>query len=63
MIDTRKQTKLWPFERSVLEIFITFTSKPPTTEDALLQFLPFIRIYKKKQAGRLVEETQPSKLL
>ena len=37
-INTRKQTKLWPFERSVLENFIGFTSNPPTTEDALLRF-------------------------
>ena len=35
---TRKQTKLWPFERSVLEDFITLKSKPPTNEDALLRF-------------------------
>ena len=35
---TRKQTKLWPLERSVLENFITSKSKPSTNEDALLRF-------------------------
>ena len=40
MINIRKQTKFWPFERPVLEIFISFTSKPPTTKNALLRFYP-----------------------
>ena len=38
MINARKQTKFWPFKRSVLENLISFTSKPNTTENALLRF-------------------------
>ena len=38
MIDARKQTKFWPFKRSVLENLISFTSKPNTTENALFRF-------------------------
>ena len=38
MINARKQTKFWPIKRSVLENFISFTSKPYTTKNALLQF-------------------------
>ena len=38
MINIRKQTKFWPFEKPVLEIFISFTSKPPTTKNVLLRF-------------------------
>ena len=38
MINTRKHTKFWPFKRSVLENFISFTSKPYTTKNARLRF-------------------------
>ena len=38
MINARKQTKLWPIKRLVLENFISFTSKPYTTENVLLRF-------------------------
>ena len=38
MINARKQTKFWPIKRSVLENFISFTSKPYTTKNALLRF-------------------------
>ena len=38
MINAKKQTKFWPFKRSVLEIFISFTCKPYRTENAVLRF-------------------------
>ena len=64
MINARKQTKFWPFKRSVLENFISFTSKPCTTENALLRFYTIQKKYaRKKKAGSLVKEKKPSKLL
>ena len=38
MINATKQTKFWPFRRSVLENFISFIGKRYTTETALLRF-------------------------
>ena len=64
MINTRKQTKFRLFKDRFWKILqYSFTRKPPTTENALLGFYTIQKECKKKQAGSLVKEKQPSKLL
>ena len=61
MINTRKQTNLRPFERSVLENFISFTSKPPTTEDALLQLYTLHKDNMQEKTSRQSSQRQAAK--
>ena len=63
MINTRKQTKIWLFKDRFWKILLVLLANLLPLKMLCYDFIPFKRIYKKKQAGSLVNEKQPSKLL
>ena len=63
MINSRKQTKFWLFKDRFWKILLVLLENFLQLEMLCYDFIPFKRICKKKQAGSLVKEKQPSKLL
>ena len=63
MINTRKQTKFWFFKDRFWKILLVLLGNLLQLKMLCYDFIPFKRICKNKQAGNLVKEKQPSKLL
>ena len=63
MINTRKQTKFWLFKDRFCKILLVLLGNLQQLKMLGYDFIPFKRIRKKKQAGSLVKEKHPSKLL
>ena len=63
MINTGKKTKFWLFKDRFWKISLVLVGNLLQLKMLCYDFIPFKRICNKKQAGSLVKEKQPSKLL
>ena len=63
MINTRKQTKFWLFKDRFWKILLVLLGNLLQLKMLCYHFIPLKRKCKKKQAGSLVREKQPSRLL